>query len=97
METDKSNIERAIEKTKNLLACRKGFKEFSTQGENNFYTFYAATNENLEYFADLNVEGRDALTVTGSGDHALNLAYFGAKTIASFDVNELANIYIAFD
>lgn len=92
MEMQKSDIERAIKKTKALLCQKQHFTEISANGENEFSVFYAATNDNLDYLANLHVEGKDALTVTGSGDHALNLAYFGAKSIENFDINELANI-----
>lgn len=91
---NQSYINKAVRKINSLLSASKGFSQISVLGRN-FYTFYAATNENLAYFADLGVQDKNTLTVTGSGDHALNLAYFGAKSIETFDINELA--IIAFD
>ncbi len=62
----------------------------------NWYSFYATTNENLGYFQKFaSFEDKDVLTVTASGDHALNAVYFGAKSVETFDINELT--FFAYD
>lgn len=94
MSTNDSNINKAINSVKDLLA-RGGSDDFRRTDPNSpdtYQTIYATTNENLSYLANLDVANKDTLVVTGSGDHALNLAYFGAKSIETFDINQLANI-----
>lgn len=90
------DIRRAVKKTENLLYNYNGsFTNAKSVGDYDFYPFYAVTNENLGYFADLDIAGKDTLTVTGSGDHAFNLAFFGAKSVETFDINHLT--FLAFD
>lgn len=49
---------------------------------------YPFTTENLAgYLGRINFSGKSVLTVHGSGDHALNAFFLGAKSVASFDVN----------
>ena len=94
MSEEKSYINRAVNGVKDLFS-RGGSKDFrraNPDSPDTYYTLYAATNENLAYLANLNVGDKDTLAVTGAGDHALNLAYFGAKSIETFDINKLANI-----
>lgn len=95
METRPSYIKHAIRSVKRMAAEHPHFTDANFKRNNDFFPFYASTNENLSYLADLHVDGGDALTVTGSGDQAFNLAYFGAKSIETFDINPLA--IIAFD
>ena len=90
------DVKSAVSKINNLIFYNTGnFLSVKSNTDTNFYPFYAVTNENLGYFADLNIAGKDALTVTGSGDHALNLAFFGAKSVETFDINHLT--FLAFD
>lgn len=69
---------------------RKNQMKFYENKEDNFSSFFAFTNENLAFLEKLNLADKDVLSVTGSGDHILNSAYFGAKSIESFDINSLA-------
>lgn len=48
---------------------------------------YSFSTENLSYLEKINLEGKEALTVTGSFDQALNLIFEGAKKICNFDTN----------
>ncbi len=65
-------------KTRYLL--RPEFGEYSSM-----YTF---TTENIDgYLRKIDVSGKDILTVTASGDHLINMALRGAKSIDNFDVN----------
>ena len=96
MDTSKSYIKGVTNRVRFLFGgTSEDFRSLNDNIESNFCSFYTATNENLSYFASLNVEDKDALTVTGSGDQALNLAYFGAKSIETFDINQMA--LISFD
>ena len=52
--------------------------------------FFAVTNENLNYLLKLKLEGKDVLTTTASGDHALNSLLLGAKSVETFDINSIA-------
>lgn len=40
-----------------------------------------------------NLKDKKILTITSSGDHALNCVLNGARNIASFDVNIFSNMY----
>lgn len=88
----KINVEEAIEKTKEYLSktvfskIRYDFSKYST--------FYLFTTENLSYLEKLDVAGKDALTVTGSFDQALNLIFLGANRVGNFDTNHLS-LYFA--
>ena len=92
MDEDSSHIsaDRAISNIKNLVNNFNGdYRSVTADNDADFYTFYSATNENLEYLSMLGIDGKDTLTVTGSGDQALNLAFFGASSIETFDINQL--------
>jgi|GEM_PF-6101746 len=53
---------------------------------------YPFTNENLHAYLPLfDLQGKDVLTVVGSGDHPLNMALHGAKTVSCFDKNPATN------
>lgn len=56
---------------------------------------YGFTNENINgYLSQFSYEGTDrALTVMASGDHFLNLAYYGIHHIDTFDSNQLTEYY----
>lgn len=55
---------------------------------------YIFTTENLSYLEKMNIQKKDALTVTGSFDQAFNLILQGAKSVCNFDCNILT-VYLA--
>lgn len=55
---------------------------------------YAFTTENISgYFPLINFSGKDVLTVTASGDHAINAAMLGAGNVTEFDINQRAGFF----
>jgi hypothetical protein len=57
---------------------------------------YPFTTENLSgYFDQINFKDRKVLTVTASGDHALNAILYGAKEVCTFDINRFTKYYLA--
>ena len=63
-------------------------KSISTMFENYFSWIYLFTNENISgFYKKLDFNKKNILTVTGSGDHALNAYLSGANTVESFDMN----------
>lgn len=48
---------------------------------------YLWTNENMYLYDNEDLKDKKVLTVTSSGDHALNAILNGAKNIDSFDIN----------
>lgn len=55
---------------------------------------YPWTNENLKFVFDEFYGGEETvLTVSGSGDQAINAAMYGAKNIDVFDINQFALYY----
>lgn len=59
-----------------------------------FCWLYPFTNENINgYYSKLDFKDKKVLTVTSSGDHALNAFVNGAKEVSSFDSNPLAKYY----
>jgi len=62
---------------------------------NNFCWLYTFTNENIKGYYDLlNFNDKNVLTVTASGDHALNALLKGAKSVETFDINPLAKYFV---
>lgn len=60
---------------------------------NGYDRIYPYTTENLKgYLPDVN--GKTVLSVSGSGDHYLNLAFLGARKIDSFDINLFSLYYL---
>lgn len=60
---------------------------------NGYDRVFPYTTENLKgYLPD--VDGKTVLSVAGSGDHYLNLAYLGASIIDSFDINLFSLFYL---
>ena len=53
----------------------------------NFDPSYLWTNEDMKLYPKENLKGKNILTITSSGDHALNAILNGATNIDSFDVN----------
>ncbi|MCL2570610.1 MAG: BtaA family protein [Firmicutes bacterium] len=71
-----------------LSATHMLIKGMTGQGHSTIYPF---TNENLRaYLPFFDLEGKDVLTVTASGDHPLNMILQGAKNVTTFDINKLA-------
>jgi len=69
-------------KTKKELIC------------NYFCWLYPFTNENINgYYSQIDFKDKKILTVTSSGDHALNAFVNGAKNVTTFDSNPLAKYY----
>ena len=59
-----------------------------------FFWLYPFTNENISgYYSNIDFKDKDVLTVTSSGDHALNAFLMGARNIDTFDINPLAKYY----
>ena len=60
-----------------------------------FYWIYPFTNENINgYYKQINLQNKDILSVTSSGDHLLNAIVYGAKNIDAFDINPLARYFV---
>lgn len=60
---------------------------------NTFSSVSPFTTENIKgYFP--NLENKEVLTVTGSGDHYLNSILLGAKNVTCFDINKLSLHYL---
>lgn len=58
---------------------------------NYFCWLYLFTNENISgYYKFLDFRDKTVLIVTSSGDHALNALLHGAKSVESFDNNQLS-------
>lgn len=53
----------------------------------NFDPSYLWTNEDMKLYPKENLKGKNILTITSSGDHALNVILNGGSMIDSFDVN----------
>lgn len=69
-------------------------KELKDVYKNYFCWLYPFTNENISgYYKMLNFKNKNVLTVTSSGDHALNAFLLGADTVDCFDINPLAKYY----
>lgn len=56
---------------------------------------YRWTNEELEMYPIDNLNGKKVLTITSSGDHALDAILKGAKQIDSIDINVFCKYYSA--
>ncbi len=88
------NLQEAKEKTieflnqKSYSLVRPDFSKYSQ--------VYLFTTENLSYIDKLDIQNKDILTVTGSFDQCLNLAYKGCKSVCNFDVNVLTVAFAAF-
>ena len=62
---------------------------------NKYQKIQASTNENIDgYMSQLDFNGKyDALSVMGSGDHPLNISFYGIQDIDTFDINALTEYY----
>ena len=82
-------IEEIIHSAKELLARNGIDREFG-----NVSKIYPFTTEHIRnYLIDENIEGKSVLTVSGSGDHILNLMSLNSGKIIGFDVNQLSMLY----
>lgn len=79
------NVEEA--KTKTLEFLNKKSYSLIRPDFSKYDQVYLFTTENLSYLEKINVQGKDALTVTGSFDQALNLIHEGARKVCNFDTN----------
>lgn len=71
------------------------FVYFPSLDDEYFNFIYPFTTENINgYISQLNIEGKNILTVCGSGDHVLNLILNGAKKIDTFDISPLTKYYL---
>lgn len=60
-----------------------------------FNRVYPFTTENIKgYMEDIDLTGKKVITVTGSGDQALNAILNGCRDITCFDINPNANPYM---
>ena len=63
--------------------------------DNYFCWLYPFTNENIAgYYSKISFDRKNVLTVTGSGDHALNAILLGTTKVECFDMNPLAKYYL---
>ena len=80
---------------KDIFIARQIIKGNYDFKENHYNTVYNMTNEQLGlYFKYFPIKDGNVLTVLGSGDHVLQAACCGAKSIYAFDYNPLA-LYMA--
>ena len=62
--------------------------------ESKYNTLFFSTNENLDkLFSKIDVNGKNVLSVLGSGDHAFHLYNNGSSSVDVFDVNKLTIYY----
>ena len=72
--------------TKTEISLSKPLINLSNYGS--FTPAYLFTTENISGYMDsLDMEGKDVLTVIGSGDHVLNAILKGTKKIDAFDIS----------
>ena len=66
-------------------------------GQEQYQSIYLFTTENLNgILNNLDVEGKDILTVSSSGDHIFNMLLKNAKSIEAYDINYFAKYYFYF-
>ncbi len=59
-----------------------------------FRKIYATSNERLDaVFRGFDLKDKDVLSVLGSSDHVFSEYYLGAKSVTTFDINELTKYY----
>ena len=76
---------------KDIFIARQIIKGNYNFKEKHYNTVYNMTNEQLDlYFKYFPIKDGNVLTVLGSGDHVLQSACCGAKSIYAFDYNPLA-------
>ncbi len=87
------DIKKTIELYYLISKCNRTGHFFSE-----YSRFYKYTNEDLaNIYGQMDFKNcQKALCPTASGDHALNLAYFGVKEIDTFDCNRITEYYAKF-
>lgn len=81
------------------LFCENGYKSNETSSITKFDKcdrVYAWTNEKMNLYPKENFDGKKILTITSSGDHALDAILKGATDIDSIDINIFCKYYSAF-
>lgn len=77
-----------------LKIIKEGSRLF---GEEQYQSIYMFATENLNGVMNtLDVEGKDILTVSGSGDHIFNMLLRGAKSVEAYDINLFSKYYFYF-
>ena len=62
---------------------------------NKYFKVYPFATENIDgYFKQLDIKGKDVLTVCSSGDHVFNAILHGAKKVSCFDINAYTYYYM---
>lgn len=69
----------------NMNSNKDKITSFTSFG--NFDPSYLWTNEDMKLYPKENLKEKNILTITSSGDHALNVILNGGSMIDSFDVN----------
>lgn len=92
------SVENQLKAATNIMKMGKAanFTDFGIS--QNCFPIYPATNENLSHFYDKqfpDFANKNVLCVTGSGDHAINSVFLGAKSVETFDINQLS--FFAYD
>ena len=72
----------------NMNSNKDKITSFTSFG--NFDPSYLWTNEDMKLYPKENLKGENILTITSSGDHALNAILNGGSIIDSFDVNQFS-------
>lgn len=79
-------VYQAYQKTLEFL--NRGSRSLMRPEFSEYSSMYVFTTENVQgYLRKLNLQGKDVLTVTASGDHFINMALEGARKIDCFDLN----------
>ncbi len=94
-EVDRSKeVQKAIDGAKLVL-----YNDGNKNGKNYFngytriYPFNTEDSASVFKMHEKNINGKDVLTVTGSGDALLDLFLYGANNVTCFDCNGLAKYY----
>lgn len=88
------NLKKKIDAATYILKTGRR-KFYGNDMSTNLYSYYINTNENLNYYGmlqqeiGLDMNGKDVLVPTASGDHAINAIFFDANSVETFDINEL--------
>lgn len=86
-------VYRAVDGAKAILYGQKEKQEDCFKGYTRIYPFNTEDSASVFKKRKENIEGKDVLTVTGSGDALLDLFLNGAENVTCFDCNGLAKYY----
>lgn len=86
-------VYRAVDGAKAILYGQKEKQEDCFKGYTRIYPFNTEDSASVFKKREENIEGKDVLTVTGSGDALLDLFLNGAENVTCFDCNGLAKYY----